>query len=133
MAEDVVRRADVGQQRVLGKSSSGTIGTFVEDLAVLVEEAPNEQLEALEDDGTPLLRVQGGAVERRDLVACVRIVHRLLELVGAAEDLVLGEGLVVRDRIEDRSHRCVDASRRREGGGVSSLWTRERMISSLTE
>ena len=74
---------------VLGKSSSGTIGTFVEDLAVLVEEAPNEQLDALEDDGTPLLRVQGGAVERRDLGAGVRIGHLLLELVGAAEDLVL--------------------------------------------
>ena len=87
---------------------------------MLVEEAPNKQLDALEDDGTPLLRVQGGAVERRDLVAGVRTGHRLLELVGAAEDLVLGEGLVVRDR----SHRCVDASRRvlrREGGGMSSL------------
>ena len=86
----------------LGKSSSRTIRTFVEDLAVLVEEAPKEQLDALEDDGTPLLRVQGGAVERRDLVARVRFVHRLLELVGAAEDLVLGEGLVV----HDRSHRA---------------------------
>ena len=43
---------------------------------------------ALEDDGTPLLRVQGGAVQRRDLVADVRIRNGLLELVGAAEDLV---------------------------------------------
>ena len=42
---------------------------------------------ALEDDGTPLLRVQGGAVQRRDLVADVRIRNGLLELVGAAEDL----------------------------------------------
>ena len=37
----------------------GAIGTFVEDLAVLVEEAPNQQLDALEDDGTSLLRAQG--------------------------------------------------------------------------